>query len=180
MPMLSLDDSGEKLNGRVENENFDAFLRICFSRSTHFSMSKRVYDDIQAAADPVEAALAEYAVKSLVPQCWYGYPYGCGQGELIETVYTANGETLNILLGFFSDIFLNSRKGYPEIQSGTFGMLEDLCFWSDNTMLVGTLSHEFMCATNEISGQFADELRQVGDWQTVDRDFCGITGAKWY
>ncbi len=45
---------------------------------------------------------------------------------------------------------------------------ENLCFFSKRAMLLGTVSHEYFCSTNEIDEKFANELLHVGAWEKTN------------
>ncbi len=145
----------------LEEENFKQFLRICASRSTHFSLAKYVFSEGASAPTSFKKLLEPYAIASFHPKRWFGYPQGNGE-YLTETVYRVSKESMEILERYCRDLFL--QKGTKKL-----GRLEDLCFWDNGTMIVGTLSHECICATNRITDRFAEELREIGQWREMNR-----------
>ena len=41
-------------------------------------------------------------------------------------------------------------------------------------MLLGTISHEFICSTNDISEEFYMKLSGIASWELSDKPDCGI------
>jgi hypothetical protein len=61
---------------------------------------------------------------------------------------------------------------YERCPDGTLGNIknlpEDLCFFMQNELLLGTISHEGICYAYPPSEQISDSLKKLGDWQEVD------------
>lgn len=41
-------------------------------------------------------------------------------------------------------------------------------------MLLGTISHEFICSTNNICEEFSMRLLKIASWELSDKPDCGI------
>ena len=41
-------------------------------------------------------------------------------------------------------------------------------------MLLGTISHEFICSTNDIGDDFSMRLLKLASWELSDKPDCGI------
>ena len=41
-------------------------------------------------------------------------------------------------------------------------------------MLLGTISHEFICSTNDIGDEFSMKLSGIASWELSDKPDCGI------
>jgi len=167
------------LFGGIQKENFQAFLRICFSHSTCFTLSKVIPPGYELIPNAPEAQLAPYLIKTISPESWYGY--GQISENMVQCVYPANGESMQILCGSYEDIFLVRRKRLKKVPVDTVGWrpkrvstLENLCFFSGEKMIVGTLSHEYICSTNFINEEFAGELMKVGNWRVEEQPHLGI------
>ncbi len=145
----------------IEGEDFAKFLSVCASRSTHFSLAKYVFSDVSPVPTAFESLLEPYVFKSFRPTRWFGYPQVNGQ-YLTETVYKICPESVEILGKHCRDLFL--KKGAKKL-----GRREDLCFWDNGTMVLGTLSHECICATNRITDRFAEELFPLGQWRKTEK-----------
>ncbi len=169
MPVLRLNTSRRDLR----DEGFTQFLKVCFAHADRFSLAKFPPTDYDIVPNGAEVLLKPYEIQTLTPDRWYGYPrYG---RRMVQTIYQAVPESLDILLQCYQDVFLQKRNRVPKVSVDTVGfrskwvsILEDLCFWQGQTMLLGTVSHEYICSTNRIDDTFADALCQVADWLTEE------------
>ncbi len=88
---------------------------------------------------------------------------------------------MQVLRENYEDVFLSSKKRLKKVSIDTIGRkpkqvstFENLCFFSGNRMILGTLSHEIFCSTNEIDTQFAEELMKIGAWGVSEQTEPGI------
>ena len=51
---------------------------------------------------------------------------------------------------------------------------KDMCFWNRGKMLLGTISHEFICSTNDTDEEFSMKLLKIASWELSDKPDCGI------
>lgn len=56
--------------------------------------------------------------------------------------------------------------------------LEDLCFFHEDELFFGTVSHEGICSAKGISEQFIRELLKLGDWEEANADPLEILSLK--
>lgn len=178
MSILLLNNNKD-LTGGVSGRAFKTFLQISFSHSTAFSFSKKLVKDYDVVPCEVENMLDQYKIKSFEPSQWYGYPKIYHRME--QTIYEANEETLTILSECYCDIFLRDKKKLPKTRYDSIGtkpkcvaVLEDLCFWNHKTMIIGTLSHEYLCSTNNIDSALAYELQKIASWEELNKPKFGI------
>lgn len=179
MPVLFLNIFQKDPFGGVQGEAFHAFLHICFLRSTCFSVSKVIPPGYELVPNAPERLLAPYQIKVITPQSWYGYEQI--HEDMVQCVYPANQDTLQILSQFYQDVFLKNRKRLPKVPIDTIGKkpkrvgtLENLCFFSGHKMILGTLSHERICSTNLIDEDFARQLMGIGKWSDAVEPQFGI------
>ena len=116
-------------------------------------------------------------VLSLRADKWYGYPRL--NGSMSQFIYPADSETKKILLDCYSDIFLKDtakRKSYKPLWkiNKHAALFKDMCFWNRGKMLLGTISHEFICSTNNICEEFSMRLLKIASWELSDKPDCGI------
>ena len=116
-------------------------------------------------------------VLSLRADKWYGYPRL--NGSMSQFIYPADSETKKILLDCYSDIFLKDAakwKRYKPLWNVNkhAALLEDICFWNRGKMLLGTVSHEFICSTNDIDEEFSMKLSGIASWELSDKPDCWI------
>lgn len=164
MLYLFLNNSGPHGNGGLEGDAFFSLLDFAALEADYFSLSKT---DRGKKPNPVEELLAPYLIKRITPKSWYGNNrLSCSTTEL---VYTVSDKSIDVLRESFSDIFLRGGKSRRR-----FAALEDLCFWKDRSMLIGTLSHELICSTNSLSAAQAEKLKRIADWREEKTPSCFI------
>ncbi len=181
MPVLFLRHDFE--HDGIKGDNFVKFLHLCLEHSTMFSMSRRLLPhDRQYRVIPntVEPALEPYWVKTLQPSCWCGYPKKVD--NYVQMIYKATEESIGVLAYYYEDVFLtfrpsvqpslpkmpNRRFLFPGERPFFWSLYEDLCFWQNDTMIIGTVSHEHICATNRIDDTFASRLSELAVWLPWD------------
>ena len=179
MPILFLNNMQRDLFGGIQGDNFVEFLRVCFSHSEYFTLSKDVPRGYDLVPNAAEAALSPYLVKTVPTTSWYGY--GQTTPAMVQNIYYAGKEPMQILRNSYDDIFLRSKKKLKKVPIDTVGWkpklvstFENLCFFSKRAMLLGTVSHEYICSTNALDAEFASELLRVGTWIETDDLRFGI------
>lgn len=179
MTALSLIYNTRSSRNRVDGDNFTKLLEICASRSDAVSFSKRILAGYDNQPSGIERLLEPYLIKCVYPRKWYGYP--AISDPLAQLIYNVNSETLKIISSCYTDLFLRNKKKLPKPKFDSIGYLPkrasplwDICFWKDKRMLVGTVSHEFICSTNYIDDEFAYRLRSAADFAIIDAPICGI------
>lgn len=176
MPVLSL-RADRDLSGGIRDRNFEVFLDICFEYSDAVSFSKINLSGYEEYKSVTELMLEPHLIKWLRADKWYGYPRL--NGSMTQFIYSADSETKKILLDCYSDIFLKDAakwKRYKPLWNVNkhAALLEDMCFWNRGKMLLGTVSHEFICSTNDIGDDFSMRLLKIASWELSDKPDCGI------
>ena len=148
----------------IEQGLFTCFLDDCFHRARFISFKTATwfgYIDHSAQDD-----LQPFLVKQLHTSRWFGYNMArCPIPEqrlFTVNIYRATAEAKAVLLMHFSEIFLNTAKS-----DGTLDLtqtLEDLCFFTDNELFVGTVSHASVLLVYPPDQSFADALPTYGKW----------------
>ena len=152
MPVLSL-RADRDLSGGIRDRNFESFLDICFDYSDAVSFSKINLSGYGEYKSVTELMLEPHLVKQIKAE--------------------------KILLDCYSDIFLKDAakwKRYKPLWNVNkhAALLEDICFWNLGKMLLGTISHEFICSTNNICEEFSMRLLKIASWELSDKTDCGI------
>ncbi len=179
MPVLCLRNTPNALSGT----SFYSFLDVCFSHTDQFSLAKFPLPGYDVVPNGAEVLLEPYIIQVLHPERWYGYSHM--DGSAIETIYRTTPEALQILKQCYQDVFLQKRNRIPKVSVDTIGfrskwvsILEDLCFWQNNTILLGTVSHESICTTNWIDETFAKELCQLALWDVEKTSHYALDKIK--
>lgn len=164
------------LFGGLSGENFRSLMKLCFRNADSFSLSKM---NVPNYPNAVEDMLSPYLKTTIKSTKWFAYN---GAEPLIETIYAAVPETLDILVHCYQDVFLEKKGKVPKKKheqiGNTFlypGVLEDICFFSGRQMILGTLSHEYICMARCISREFEEELLSLARWDKTDTDIFNIS-----
>lgn len=141
--------------------NRDYYLHIidlCFNYAQFFSLSdvgwKKKYDYT------VMKKLNPYLIMQKNVTKWFGWIHHTSR----VYVYKCTSETKNILLESFDNIFLQIKvdKHYSLSNCN----LEDLCFFKDNKLFFGSVSHESICGIFPPTEEFKRAMEQFGKWKS--------------
>jgi len=132
--MLTLDPE----SGAVEGEDFFRLLDLCFRHCDFFSFT---VCGIRRKEGALQGSLSPHACRRIPTNRWFRYITLPGN-PLDRILYPANDKTLGILKRHCARLFLfdGSRSSSSWNQT-----LEDLCFFSDGKLFLGTVSHEHIC-----------------------------------
>lgn len=140
---------------------FDLMFRCsdCFSFTINEDY-RGIDPQRQQRKNPLRDALKPYFVQKFSTYTWYGWV----DRELEIFVYRCCPETREILAEYCPELFIQSiRDHYTVIRHPEF---EDLCFYRDGRMTLGSLSHEYMCTVyppENDDGTFAHSLSYTGE-----------------
>lgn len=152
---INLDDNSLPNPGTIAGENFRRLMDLCFSQADVFSLTK-VHGPYRTDVR-LERALQKFQIKHLSVDHWFCYaPSGCLHEVIL---YHASRKAKETLLRYADNLFLETGGD----QNGC--SLEDLCFFRDQELFFGTLSHEFMCYAHVLSPEFGAQLKTLGAWE---------------
>ena len=173
--IIMLNISTNNVDSRIEGETFQKMMDICFEKATSFSLSKHVYPEITCNT---ETLLKPYIIKEFMVNDWFGYP---GMEKPFRVfLYEANETTKNIIKSHYTGIFIRKlindypRKGNSDLEIEDAIVFEDLCFFHDKKMFLGTVSHELICVVNLLDEAFAQEVLPLTRWVTDSNATFGI------
>ena len=152
---INLDDNNLPQPGTIAGEDFRRLMDLCFSQADVFSLTK-VHGPYRTDVR-LERALQKFQIKHLSVDHWFCYaPSGCLHEVIL---YHASRKAKETLLRYADNLFLKTGDD----QNGC--SLEDLCFFRDQELFFGTLSHEFMCYAHVLSPEFGAQLKTLGAWE---------------
>ena len=167
---------GKDIPKTIKDEHYKGFLDMCFEHSDSFSL--QVARWAASTDDNVQEELEPYRIKTMQTLKWFGYDYtNAPEGDqrpMEVSLYRATAEAKAVLLKCFDDIFLNEKKGDRLVQSTQ--TVEDLCFFKDEALWVGTVSHENMLCVFPPDEGVVPSLDAFGDWKYIMDEEHGITG----
>lgn len=156
-----------KLQENIELNNFTKLLDLCFQVSSYFSFTKNKVFSTAAreARTKFLQELEPFYVKTIVTQHWHCY-YVPPENAKEVYLFKTDMNVKPIIQKYFDNIFLEERNS-----GGTLGKFkpvpEDLCFFYENKLLLGTVSHENICYAYPYSEQIMVEFEKLGDWERI-------------
>jgi hypothetical protein len=125
----------------------------------------------------LEQALEPYKVKHLKINHWYRYGAPFENFEFDVPLmniflYRASEEAKQVLLSYTNTLFLGLEK------EESLMTLEDICFFHEDELFFGTVSHEGICSVKGLSEQFTTEFLKLGDWEETNTDPLEILSLK--
>lgn len=148
-------------------EEFRELMDVCFRHASFFSMNRSRWGD-SCNDTSLEEELAPFLDRKIETLVWFGYdfrnpPEGC-YGDVHVMLYRAEPTAKEILLRYFDDIFLRRfSKGDHCTDLGL--TLEDLCFFHQTKLFLGTISHEYILSLEAIHKELADFIKTHGKWK---------------
>lgn len=142
----------------IQGKKFESLLDLCFSYADVFSLTKAVWANNTSTV--LEQQLAPFLIRRFQTRDWF-----CSKIEdgppFIVTLYHATKEAKTIIRDTFNDIFLTPTDNCTGAEEPT---LEDLCFFADKVLFLGSLTHEYICDVYPLDDQFEEQLCTLGKW----------------
>lgn len=164
MKQLSLANFRNKdYDGEVKDDDFIKFIECCFQYSTHFTLTHARGNgfrnsDIQ---QEIFSKLEKYFVEEIKTTNWF-YIGVSENDPLVINLYKTCEESRQIILTYFNNIFL----GYA---TNNFSLPEDICFFCNQMMIVGTSSHEEYCEIYPLDDGMSNIMLTFSDiYETAD------------
>lgn len=145
----------------IKHENFQVLMDICFNSASYFSLSIAPWDictEVELAKE-----LEPFLVKKVRVPKWFCYDFSSRDQFLEINIYKAIRSTQNILQKYYFDIFLHKLKNGCMVHSSQ--TLEDLCIFTETSLLLGTVTHEYMCHFYPPNEIVAQEITLTGRWK---------------
>lgn len=148
------------LDKNITNPNFKMIIDLCFEKSSYISFTK-YYSSIESEQSKnFDLEINNYLVNKIKTTHWYCYYMLDDSRPLEVSVYKADQKVKDILLNTFNNIFLIGNKK-PRIA-------EDLCFFSNDELLLGTVSHERACHIFPQNNQTLNSFLNIANWEETE------------
>ena len=152
----------------ISCDEFKALLDICFRHAENFSMN--IHKWSRCADKSLELELEPFRERNFMTPVWFGYDMRLfsqeDYWELKVMIYRTDPAAKDILLRYYDDVFLRKRS-----QDGSFTdldlTLEDLCFFKDSKLFLGTISHESMLFIDAIDPELETFVKNHGNWELL-------------
>ncbi|MHC1722049.1 MAG: hypothetical protein AB9836_02455 [Aminipila sp.] len=142
----------------MEKEKYISLFKICFKNSDYFSLTINYddKDDIQICKlRECIKEMQQWQVTDFKTNHWHCF-YVTLEKPLNIFVFKSNKNTQQIILKYFHDIFLDG------LHSG------DICFFYNNEIVLGTVSHERICNLYPTTQKMLEEFLEWGNWQEIE------------
>lgn len=150
----------------IQGEDLRTFLTLCFEDGVWFSLRRAPWS--QSVDSGLENELRPFLNRIIETDRWFGYI-----GKMTIQIYRADPAARDILLRYMDDIFGRvSKNGELDDTTQT---LEDLCIFSKDRLIMGTVSHEFMLAVDPLNDHFRQNLSKFGRWtEELPEHYAGM------
>ncbi|MCR5374946.1 MAG: hypothetical protein K6E39_06240 [Lachnospiraceae bacterium] len=139
----------------IENEQLREFLDVCFSYADTFSLTKGYFVD--AETEKMLDRLKPYLIKDIKTTHWFSY-YVLPDNKKHVHIFRVCSESREIVTELYKSLFFGMGEG----------PLEDICFFKDKKLFIGTVSHESICFLYPINDEMALAFKGICDWEEVD------------
>lgn len=144
---------------------FRRFLSYACEHSTSFSLTHNrqlIYQAEKSQTGFFLKQLAPYKIRSIQSSHWF-HMYTKKSDPIFVDLFHLNDITAKIISDVYSDLYL----GY---YSDCAWMPEDICFFWNDRLWLGTVSHEDWCTVFPQNLQMEESLRQFGTWDVSEPD----------
>jgi len=151
-----------KANGNIEGKHFNDFIDLCFEISNYFSFTIRNFHDQEEKYKKFLQELQAYFYKKIKTVHWFCY--GVKKHQPLEIyIYKANNEAKSVIKKYYDNLFLEDA-----INKNLRNMPEDLCFYYKNKVVIGTVSHEYICWLFSPNEQIKKRFQKICSWKELD------------
>lgn len=156
--MLIPDSENMTIDGVV----FTQILSLCFQHSEFFSFTVPEIPDTDST---LQNELSQYTHTTITTNHWFNY-ITLPDNPLKRIIYHVNDEALSILNKHCHRLYLFDSQCSFSSWNQT---LEDLCFFSNDKLFLGTVSHEHICEVFPPDSIVKSELLSIfPHWKEVD------------
>lgn len=152
-----------KLISMSKNE-LSSFLDVCFKYTDSFTLSRAPW--FACTCQDLELALMPFLIREISTPKWFGYDY-TGLGQYCQHVhvfiYRAAPAAKEILFKYLPNIFFDIEDDAIPGQT-----LEGLCFFSQNILFAGSVSHEHMLWAYPADKRIMNQIEKTGEWEYCD------------
>ena len=144
----------------AENTNvgcIGTFLATCFEFADSFSLTEG-YRETDESKEMLKS-LKPYLIKTLETEHWFSY-YVTPLNKKRVHIFKACPESREILMRLYTGLFLDGVEEWV--------IPEDLCFFINKKMFLGTVSHEIICFLYPVDDEMALAFKGICDWEEVD------------
>lgn len=154
------------LEDNIEGTKYHQLLDICFNLSTYFSFTKRHFHTKNSVYLKFLKDLAPSYIKTEFTWHWFSY-YLYSKEPLEVCLYHADSKRKDVIKKYFNNLFQEDESMNGKSRN-IKNLPEDLCFFKDNQLLLGTVSHAWICFAYPPTDIIADQFKPLGKWKEGD------------
>lgn len=144
---------------QISDKCFEPLLTLFFNCSDCFSLTLSKFHLLKSDA---QIALSPFQIGSFATIDWFCY-HTTEENPLTILIYKTDEAAKNILLKYYQNLFLNTSD---KTDISNRQNLEDLCFFSNGKLILGTVSHEYICHIYPPSGEIKQRIEAIYDkWE---------------
>ena len=152
----------------TEKNDYKNLINLCFNVCSFFSFTKyrgRLDKNDMIAHKNLLDKLKNFYIKTIFAKHWFCY-YTNEKAPLEIYVFKADEEAKDIILNDSNNLFLRDNNTLNEnLRKGP----EDICFFIENRLFLGTVSHEEICFAFPPSDDIYNKIMVTGDWNISNR-----------
>lgn len=155
-----------ELQKNIELENFYNLLDLCFEVSTCFSFTENGVIEY-AKSEGHKNFIKEFEpflIKSMKVTHWHSYCVTESNKKRVY-LYKSDKEAKRLIENNFDNLFLEERVNGDF--TGIKDLPEDLCFFINDKLFLGTSSHAGICTAYPFSNEIYEALQRLGKWEKV-------------
>jgi len=165
LELITCDENNEDIVSILGKKWLQDFLDICFRHADCFTLNEAPWT--MAIRKDLQLSLSSFLDQEIKTLNWFGYNKTSRPHTKDRThafIYRTESAAKEILLQHMPNIFFDEKD-----VDTPFPTLEDLCFFSDGQLFIGSISHEYMLWAYPPNEEVELQLKQIADWSYVDR-----------
>lgn len=156
-----------ELQENIIGENFYGLLDLCFEVSTYFSFIANPIKEYRESKNHTNflKKLEPFYIKSKIVNHWHRHYYLTKENARTVYLFRADEKAKEIIRNEFDNLFLN------KLINGRYNLAdlpEDLCFFINNKMFLGTVSHADIATAYPFNDEICEALLKLGKWEVVE------------
>lgn len=147
------------LLSNICGEHFSAFLSECFVNADTFSLSENAWmvEGNKSEALKIRHRLTPFHVRNIQTSSWFSYAVPQHKSFQVA-VFRADPKALSILLEEYQSMFY---------EDGAWTKPEDICFFKNKKLVVGSSTHERICYVYSNNEGFLRNIEKLGKWEIL-------------
>lgn len=149
----------------IHDSAYYAMMDVCFANAQYFSLTKGPVFLDNDIATGLSEELAGFLVRRFTTNHWHCYHMLDLARPLTVSLYEANAITHKALCASCQNLFMEIAGYSGENDRRTYYAAEDICFFKNKELLLGTVSHAEMATFYPQTEELLATFRQFAPWE---------------